>query len=156
MNNNKPELISLFSTPIVKTNIGRNFTKLETDCFQNISVTAYKEKERMTNHQSENRYLFDNTFAEELKDIKEFCESQLKDYLENIEGADTDLAKLRITQSWLNRTKPQEFHHSHHHPNSYLSGVLYITCLPNDTINLENRSYGLYNNMEFPRKKDTV
>ena len=99
--------------------------------------------------------MFDS-YSDTLKDIKNFCEYHLKLYLEEIEGVDTDLAKLRITQSWLNRTKPQEFHHSHHHPNSYLSGVLYISCLPNDTINLENRSYGLYNNMEFPRKKDTV
>ena len=156
MNNNKPELISLFSTPIVKTNIGRNFTKLETDCFQNISVTAYKEKERMTNHQSENRYLFDNTFAEELKDIKEFCESQLKDYLENIEGVDTDLVGLRITQSWLNKNKPGESHPPHAHQNSYLSGVLYISCLPNDHIVFNNRLYRMCNDMKFPIKRTTI
>jgi uncharacterized protein (TIGR02466 family) len=149
----KPELLSLFSTPIVKINIGRDFTKLETDCFQNISM--YKEKERMTNHVSKDRYLFDNTFAEELKDIKEFCESQSKDYLEKIEGADTDIATLRITQSWLNKTKPGEYHLPHYHSNSYLSGVLYISCLPNDGINFENRIHGLFNNMEFLIKKIT-
>ena len=83
------------------------------------------------------------------------CEHQLKNYLENVVGANTDLAGLRITQSWLNKTRPQEHHHLHHHTNSYLSVVLYICCLPNDHINFEKRSDGLYNNMEFPKKKNT-
>ena len=99
--------------------------------------------------------IFDLYSEEELKDIKKFCEQQLKIYLEEIEGADTDLAELRITQSWLNKTKPGELHHPHTHRNSYLAGVLYISCLPNDSINLENRAYGLYNNMIFPKKKTT-
>ena len=151
----KPELLSLFSTPIVKINIGRDFTKLETDCFQNISM--YKEKEKMTNHRSKEHYLFDNFTSDEgLKDIKKFCEQQLKIYIEEIEGVDTNLAGLRITQSWLNKTKPGEYHHSHSHPNSYLSGVLYITCLPNDSINFDNRSEGNYNSMRFQMNKITA
>ena len=71
---------------------------------------------------------------------------------EEIEGVDTNLAGLRITQSWLNKTKPDESHHLHHHSNSYLSAVLYISCLPNDGINLSNRLYGSYNNIDFPIK----
>ena len=54
-----------------------------------------------------NYYLFDN-FAEDLKDIKTFCEYHLKQYMEEIEGIDTDIATLRITQSWLNKNKPNE------------------------------------------------
>ena len=33
---------------------------------------------------------------------------------------------LRITQSWVNYTKPGQWHHKHAHPNSFVSGVLYI------------------------------
>ncbi len=149
----KSEIVSLFSTPVVKTNIGRDFTKLETDCFQNISM--YKDKEKMTNHRSKDRYLFD-TFAEELYKIQKFCEHHLKQYLEEVEGVDTDLAGLRITQSWLNKTKPGEYHPPHYHLNSYLSGILYIQCLPNDSINFDNRMYGMFNNMVFPKKKMTA
>jgi uncharacterized protein (TIGR02466 family) len=148
------ELISLFSTPIVNTNIGREFTEEEVDCFANIPIER-NEKKRMQNHQSKDRYLFDSTFAEELKDIKSFCEHHLKQYLEEVEGVDTDLAGLRITQSWLNKNKPSESHHPHTHRNSYLSGVFYIRCLPNDHINLSNVLFGIYNNMEFPEKKIT-
>jgi hypothetical protein len=31
-----------------------------------------------------------------------------------------------VTQSWLNWTKPGQWHHKHSHPNSLYSGVLYL------------------------------
>ena len=145
-------ILSLFPIPAMITNISRDFTKEELQlCITDIPMTKNQE---MTNHQSKDYYLFDS-HADILKDIKLFCEYHLKLYLEEIEGVDTNLAGLRITQSWLNRTKPGEHHHSHYHPNSYLSAVFYITCLPNDHIVFRNRSSGLYNNIEFPKKKST-
>ena len=155
MNHRQEEskLISLFATPVVLTNIGRDFTKLEADCFQNISMWKDKKRE-MQNHRSKDVYLFDN-FAEDLKDIKTFCEYHLKQYMEEIEGIDTDIATLRITQSWLNKNKPNESHYQHVHRNSYLSGVFYFNCLPNDSIVFDNRLYGFFNNMVFSKKKTT-
>ena len=114
-----------------------------------------EKKEGETNHRSKDFYLFDN-FVEDLEDIKNFCEHHLKLYLEEIEGADTELVSLRITQSWLNKTKPGESHHLHHHGNSYLSGVFYFKCLPNDGIVFTNRLKGMYDNIEFSLKKHTV
>ena len=35
---------------------------------------------------------------------------------------------LRITQSWCNYTKSDQYHHRHEHPNSFLSGVFYINA----------------------------
>ena len=145
-------VMSLFPVPVVTTNIGRKFTEDELRCLLNISM---KEKGNSANHQSKDFYLFD-TFAEELNDIKSFCEHELERYLKEIEGIDTDRATLRITQSWLNRTKPSEYHLPHDHPNSYLSSVFYISCLPNDHINLNNRMYGSFNTMRFLLKKTTA
>jgi len=148
------EIIPLFPTPVTMTNIGRDFTKKELQFFLT-DIPMKEEKEGgASNHRSKDYYLFDN-FAEELNDIKSFCEFHLKQYLEEIEGVDIDLATLRITQSWLNKTKPQGHQFSHFHNNSYLSGVLYISCLPNDNINFSDRMYGSYNNMEFSKKKAT-
>ena len=114
------------------------------------------KNEKEPKHQSKCFEIFDNFTSDKgLKDIKIFCEHELKRYLENIEGVDTDIAGLRITQSWLNKTKPNEHHHPHHHANSYLSGVFYFKCLPNDGINLENRFFGNYNNMRFQIEKIT-
>ena len=150
----KVEVIPIFSTPVVKTNIGRNFTKKELQLFLT-DIPMYKDVERgMTNYGSKDTYLFDS-HTDTLKDIKKFCEYPLKNYLEEIEGVDTDLAGLRITQSWLNKTKPSEHHPSHYHTNSYLAGVLYISCLQNDSINFENRIQGMFNYIEFPKKKIT-
>ena len=149
----KNKLMSLFPTPLFKTNIGRDFTKDELQLFFE-DILMHKDKKEMFNHRSKDFYLFDS-YADTLKDIRNFCEQQLKNYLEEIDGIDTDLVGLRITQSWLNKTKPDESHHLHHHSNSYLSAVLYISCLPNDGINFENRMHGLYNNMEFSIKKPT-
>ena len=145
------KVIPLFSTPVVVTNIGRSFTKDELQlCITDILMMKTKN---MSNHRSKEHYLFESYNI--LKDIKNFCTDQLKNYLKEIEGVDTDLAGLRITQSWMNKNKPSESHHLHTHRNSYLSGVFYIRCLPNDNINLRNPLLGIYNNMEFPEKKIT-
>ena len=36
--------------------------------------------------------------------------------------------RLKITQSWLNWTKPGEYHHKHAHPNSLISGCFYVNA----------------------------
>ena len=149
------EFLPLFSTPIVKANIGRDFTEEELQFFLTNLPMWKDEQKGMFNHRSKDFYLFDS-HADILGDVKKFCEHELKRYLEHIEGIDTNIATLRITQSWLNKTKPSESHHLHSHSNSYLSGVFYIQCLPNDSINFENRMCGIFNNMEFPKKKTTL
>ena len=148
------EILPLFSTPLIKTNIGRDFTKDEMNYISNIPMTKIGRGERKKGQESLKTTLFED--SPNLKNIKSFCENQVENYMTQIEGADTNIISLCITESWLNKNKPGESHHSHHHSNSYLSGILYINCLPNDNINLENRSYGLFNNIEFPRKNNTI
>lgn len=156
------KITPLFPTPLVEINIGRDFTKDELQLLL-FDVPMRKDEERkdeerkegIYNHQSKDYYLFDS-HVDTLGEIKKFCEHHIKQYVEHVEGVDTDLAGMRITQSWLNKTKSGEFHHIHTHSNSYLSGVLYIKCLPNDHINFNNRMHGMFNNMEFPKKKVTV
>jgi len=47
--------------------------------------------------------------------------------------------ELYITQSWLNYTKENQYHHLHAHPNSVVSGVLYFDCdKNNDKISFTN------------------
>ena len=36
--------------------------------------------------------------------------------------------RLRITQSWINWTKPGQYHHKHAHPNSLISGCFYVNA----------------------------
>ena len=148
------ELIPLFPTTVVKVSLGRYFTKKEHQFFTSHIPMWKDEQGGMFNHQSKDRYLFDS-HVDILGDIKKDCEHFLKQYMEEIEGVNTNLTGIRITQSWLNKNKPSEQHYPHSHSNSYLSGVLYLKCLPNDCINFNNRMRGLYNNIEFPTPKYT-
>ena len=171
----KSELISLFSTAVVKTNIGREFTEEELQLFNTgipmardgnvadeyvskeyemMKVNIEHPKLETYSSQSLDYQLF-NTFTEELKDIKTFCEQELKGYLEEIEGVDTDITTLQITQSWFTKLNPQELHGLHNHRNSYLSGVLYFRCLPNDFIQFTNRNFLFDQSLELPKKKTT-
>jgi len=80
-----------------------------------------------------------NTFAlniPELCEIRNFCEESVKHF--NDEIINNPKTKLKITQSWLNISKENQFHHKHRHPNSYISGVLYIETSENDRINFYN------------------
>ena len=50
--------------------------------------------------------------------------------------------KPYITQSWLNYTRANQFHHRHEHPNSFVSGVLYINAdKATDRINFYNKRH---------------
>ena len=152
----KLELISLFSTPVVKTNINRSFTKKEIDCIKSIPMTQRVDYTLKQGSQSQFFDVFDNVKTKEgLKDIKTFCEHELKRYLEEIEGVDTDITTLQITQSWFTKLNPQELHGLHNHRNSYLSGVLYFRCLPNDFIQFTNRNFLFDQSLELPKKKTT-
>ena len=41
---------------------------------------------------------------------------------------------LYITQSWLNFTSKDQYHHQHYHPNSFYSAVLYLKTAEEDSI----------------------
>jgi uncharacterized protein (TIGR02466 family) len=151
-------VLSLFSAPVAVTNIDRDLTKDELQIFLK-DISMYGALQSGENSQSKDLYLFDNKWGEGLKNLKMFFEEQIKKYLEEIEGVDTDRAGLRITQAWLNKTNLTEQHSPHTHVNSYLSGVFFISCLPNDCINLIRpttlASYGAVN-LTFPNKKVTA
>ena len=154
------ELLLVFPTPIAKTNIGRSLTEREMYCISNISL---EDPEKSVFHtkggsigkfQSEDYDIFDK-FSEELKDIKVFCDREIKQYLEEVEGIDTDQTNLKITQSWLNKVQPGGYHTLHNHRNSYLSGVFYIKCVPDDNIMFNNKYRKINPSFEFPKKVTT-
>ena len=93
---------------------------------------------------SNNSYIF-NT---KLKKIKEFCEQHIKIYVKEIINPKEDL-DFYITQSWLNITKPGQFHHSHYHSNSIISGVFYISTEEDDKILFDDRNWKLKERIRF-------
>ena len=49
------------------------------------------------------------------------------DYFDKVICTDNPITPY-ITQSWLNYTKRDQFHHQHNHPNSLVSGIFYISA----------------------------
>ena len=86
------------------------------------------------NSSSNNNYIFNG----KLKNIKQFCEQQLKIYVEQVIAPKEEL-DFYITQSWLNVTKPGGYHHEHFHPNSIISGVFYVSTEEDDNITFVSR-----------------
>ena len=68
-----------------------------------------------------------------MREIKEFCEMCLKEYTDTIYDQSFDTT-FYITQSWANITESNEFHQKHTHPNSIVSGVMYLQTNDNDKI----------------------
>lgn len=137
-----PELFPLFSRPIYKTSIETNMTVLE----------KVKWAKNYTNNISESQNVLD---LPEHSALKHECEKALNDYFYNVMGAE-DYVKLRITESWFNKTVNGEQHHRHWHPNSLYSAIVYIESDPNsgfttfltsnfDTIEYDIKNANLYN-----------
>ena len=110
-------LYSIFPTPVAKFEVGREFTADEL-AFVDLQSTH----KNMGNTTSNDRYVLQH---DTLAKLREFTESCVAEYLKTIYAPKNEVS-LRLTQSWLNYTKPGEFHHKHAHPNSFVSGVLYL------------------------------
>ena len=126
----EPSIESLFSTPIYINSIDRNFTKDELDF---VSDQKNYCEDNEGNTKSTDNYILKK---QELKDIKIFLNECCQDYLNRIINTQNNI-KLDITQSWLNYTKKDQYHHSHAHPNSIISGVFYFDC-DKDSIKFSN------------------
>mgnify|MGYP003149438085 CR=1 FL=1 len=132
----EPELQSIFPVPIYLTNINRPFTK------QELRFVYDQKKEVVANDgntSSKDNYILNR---KEFKNIKNFIQKCCEDYVKKIVSPKNDL-QIYITQSWLNFTETNQFHHRHLHPNSVISGVLYFDCnsLYDKIIFVNPRSY---------------
>jgi uncharacterized protein (TIGR02466 family) len=120
---NTGEIIPIFPIPIMRSNIRRSFSSEELQCISNYRTDVFYNASNVTTN---DLYVLNNPA---LSNIKSFIESMLYDYLMNIYNPiNPNEVKLGLTQSWLNYTEKNQFHHQHHHPNSVISGCLYINA----------------------------
>ena len=125
---NKPIIHSIFPIPIYTTKIDRGFTKQE--------LQFVKEQKKHCSNNQGNINTKDNYILnrKEFKNIKKFLDKHCTDYLNTVICPKNNI-ELYITQSWLNYTEANQYHHKHEHPNSVVSGVLYFDSdLKNDKI----------------------
>jgi uncharacterized protein (TIGR02466 family) len=107
---------NLFPTPVAIYKLGRELTEEE--------LVFIKGQETRPN--SGNVTSIDNTILRNhsMTQLRDFIESNVSEYFKTVHNPKHNV-NLRITQSWVNYTKPGEYHHKHAHPNSFVSGVFY-------------------------------
>lgn len=62
----------------------------------------------------------------ELAGVNAFVQRQIASYTQKLLKLEASL-DLYVTQSWLNRAEAGQFHPQHSHPNSLLSGVMFLS-----------------------------
>jgi uncharacterized protein (TIGR02466 family) len=112
-------ITGIFATPVSVSNIDREFTDSEGNFFTVHLDNMMKNKSNFT---SVNRNILD---SDELTELKLLVEEKLNLFYREIYSPAGN-SKLVVTQSWLNLTRCGESHHRHNHPNSFVSGVLYL------------------------------
>jgi len=110
---------NVFPIAVGKFTLGRDFTEKELKFIKGLET-----RPNQGNVTSKDNNLFDR---KEMRDIAKMCQEAVSDYLKEIYAPKNDVT-LRFTQSWANYTEPGQYHHKHEHPNSFLSGVLYINA----------------------------
>ena len=103
------------------------------------------------NSTSNNSDIFDG----KLKKLKQFCEQQLKLYVKEVLNPKKEL-DFYITQSWLNVTKPGEYHHNHSHSNSLISGVFYISTEEDDRLTFTDPNVKVKELIKFELKEYNI
>ena len=127
---------NLFPIPIYMSNMEEDFSKKELDFVED--QKNYCMENSGGNINTIDKYILNR---KELKKIKKFLENRCQDYLNKIICPKNNV-KLYITQSWLNYTEEKQRHHIHSHPNSVISGVLYIDSdKDNDKIKFTQQKY---------------
>ena len=140
------EINGIFPTPVYIVKRDSKLDSTEEKDIEDIITEGMKEGEG--NSSTINTYIFNTV----LKKIKEFCEQHIETYVENILSPKTEL-DFYITQSWLNITKPGQYHHDHHHANSIISGVFYISTVENDEIIFVDPAVRLKRLISFGQKE---
>jgi len=126
---------SIFPTPIYISKLVRKLTPLELKFVDKNKKDFYKNDGNIT---SNNNYILnEKPFA----NIKKELDLRVQDYFDKVISPANNITPY-ITQSWLNYTETNQYHHKHAHPNSLVSGVFYINCHEeHDKIKFFNDNY---------------
>ena len=119
---NNTRIMDLFPTPLYINNIDAPLINQQKNYLLNLPKIL-----NMGNLRSESGYIFEYPLFTELKKT---INEHIKEYV-NIVYPNCNL-DVYITQSWANYTDHNQYHHKHHHPNSFISGVFYVNAIKNE------------------------
>ena len=115
------KIYQLFPEPVCTCSLERKLTQEELKIINEYQKETHKNDGNIT---SNNNYVLEN---KTLKNLKKDLHTKVMDYFDKVICTD-NLITPYITQSWINYTQSDQFHHQHNHPNSYASGVFYISA----------------------------
>jgi uncharacterized protein (TIGR02466 family) len=146
--NNDEDIKIIFPTPIFFNNINKKITKKELDYLDYIKNNECHDNNG--NKASINTYILN---LDVFKELKEQINNYITFYFKNVLEVD-DSIKPYITQSWLNFTEEDNFHHIHAHTNSIVSGVYYF----NADINSDNITFykDMYEQIKLKYKNSSI
>jgi uncharacterized protein (TIGR02466 family) len=102
----------LFSKPIFKTYVD----------LESLDLSNVKWAQNYNNWISDNQRIIEQP---EFEKIAEQVYHNVCEYFYGVMRASNDV-EIYITESWLNKTEKGQVHHRHWHPNSILSGIVYL------------------------------
>jgi len=111
----------LFPVPVYCSKLERALTKEELKTFDEYRKETYENEGNRT---SLNHHVLEN---KTLENLKKDLNKKIIDYFNKVVCTSNSVTPY-ITQSWLNYTEANQFHHRHSHSNSYVSGVFYINA----------------------------
>ena len=115
------KIYQLFPEPVCTCSLERKLTQEELRIINEYKKETHKNEGNIT---SNNNYVLENKIS---KNLTKDLHTKVMDYFDKVVCTDNPITPY-ITQSWLNYTKSDQFHHQHNHPNSYASGVFYISA----------------------------
>ena len=116
------KMMDLFPTPLYINHINDPLINQQKNYLLNLPKVL-----NMGNLRSESGYIFEYPLFVELKKT---INEHIKEYV-NIVYPNSNL-DVYITQSWANYAEPNQYHHKHSHPNSFISGVFYVNAIKNE------------------------
>jgi len=129
------KISGIFPTPIYFSKLNREITDKELSFIDKIKLDTYNNEGNTT---SNDNYILNN---KEFEDLKKELDLKVQDYFDKVISPANNMTPY-ITQSWLNYTETNQYHHKHQHPNSLVSGVFYINCnQEHDKIKFFNEKY---------------
>lgn len=134
----------LFPTPVQISTLPFELTAAEKK-----ELLGYETKTNQGNLVTKESYILKKN--KKLKRLNEWFLNEIKIYQDEILCPAFDF-DLYITQSWINRSKKDQWHHRHRHPNSIISGVFYIQTDDSDRI-LFGKS-DIYEQINIPVQAD--
>jgi len=111
----------LFPEPIYFSKLDRALSQGELRTINKYKEKTYKNEGNIT---SNDNYVLEN---KTLKNLKKDLNKKVLDYFDKVVCTNNPITPY-ITQSWINYTESDQFHHRHSHSNSLVSGVFYISA----------------------------